>query len=398
MQYRQWFDELDQLLTRHRELWQFRPFTQHQIPWQAQWPELFASVTALSPQQIGELSERPAELYQRLAPLFPDAERLRKLVQVPPAPPLQRLPENKRLSLQVPGRKWQQVRAFVEALPSRPLPVLEWCAGKGHLGRLAGHAMSVPVLSLELDPQLCQEGQQLANRLRAPQKLQVCDVLDEQVHQYLEPEQQAVALHACGDLHVELLRRGARRGLRAFAISPCCYHRTRDDLYQPLSSAAQASALRLNRQDRQLAVQESVTAGQRIRRLRDREVIWRLGFDLLQRQVRGLDEYLPVPPVQKQYLTQGSFTDFCYWAADRKQLLLPDSLDFAGFERAGQRRHLQIRQLELVCHLFRRPLELWLTLDRLLFLEEQGYVVSLHEFCERSLTPRNLIIQAYRPD
>ncbi len=52
--------------------------------------------------------------------------------------------------------------------------------------------------------------------------------------------------------------------------------------------------------------------------------------------------------------------------------------------------------MELVRHLFRRPLEIWLALDRALFLEEQGYEVELGAFCDKPMTPRNLLIRAVR--
>ncbi|MGV8496106.1 methyltransferase, partial [Pseudomonas aeruginosa] len=55
-----------------------------------------------------------------------------------------------------------------------------------------------------------------------------------------------------------------------------------------------------------------------------------------------------------------------------------------------------VRNLELVRALFRRPLELWLLLDRCLYLVEQGYSVRLGEFCPTSLSPRNLLILAER--
>jgi hypothetical protein len=48
--------------------------------------------------------------------------------------------------------------------------------------------------------------------------------------------------------------------------------------------------------------------------------------------------------------------------------------------------------------LFRRPLELWLNLDRALFLAEQGYFVRLGTFCDTSLTPRNLLLLAERAE
>ena len=38
--------------------------------------------------------------------------------------------------------------------------------------------------------------------------------------------------------------------------------------------------------------------------------------------------------------------------------------------------------------------EVWLALDLAVRLENDGYSVSLGEFCERRLTPRNLLISA----
>jgi hypothetical protein len=42
-----------------------------------------------------------------------------------------------RLNVDVPGRKWQQIEAFGSRLSfaSPPTHWLDWCSGKGHLGR-----------------------------------------------------------------------------------------------------------------------------------------------------------------------------------------------------------------------------------------------------------------------
>ena len=58
----------------------------------------------------------------------------------------------------------------------------------------------------------------------------------------------------------------------------------------------------------------------------------------------------------------------------------------AGAERAAQVRR---RNLPLA---FGRVLELRIVLDAL--LAEQGFAVSLTTFCERALTPRNLLLSA----
>jgi hypothetical protein len=70
---------------------------------------------------------------------------------------------------------------------------------------------------------------------------------------------------------------------------------------------------------------------------------------------------------------------------------------FDAWLEAGAARLERVRRYELVRHLFRRPLELWLVLDYAIFLEEQGYQVRLGQFCARSLTPRNLMIDAVKP-
>jgi len=75
---------------------------------------------------------------------------------------------------------------------------------------------------------------------------------------------------------------------------------------------------------------------------------------------------------------------------------LPAGLDCAPFLVRGEARYAAVARMELVRHLFRRPLELWLTLDRALFLREQGYQVEVGEFCTKRLTPRNLLIRAVR--
>ena len=46
---------------------------------------------------------------------------------------------------------------------------------------------------------------------------------------------------------------------------------------------------------------------------------------------------------------------------------------------------------------FRRAIEMWLVLDRVLYLEAAGYQVQLTTFCQKSLTPRNILIQAELP-
>lgn len=141
---------------------------------------------------------------------------------------------------------------------------------------------------------------------------------------------------------------------------------------------------------------ETVTAGARVRRQRDTSMARRLTFDLLQRQLRGVDEYLPTPSLPSAWLDK-SFADYCHHLAALKELSTIGPQDWPALEAAGWQRLAEVRNLELLRGLFRRPLELWLVLDRALFLSEQGYTVRLGTFCETALTPRNFLLLAEHP-
>ncbi|MDX1605467.1 MAG: methyltransferase [Candidatus Competibacterales bacterium] len=385
------FERLDALLHHWRDYWQLRPFHWLDHPWRDRHPALVAWLESLDEAALDRLDADPPALAQALQPFVPEAGTLIALCEIPAAAPPPTLPQ--RLGRHVPGRKWAQVRAFAAALGDCDLPVLEWCAGKGHLGRLLAGYYGRPVLSLERDPLLCEAGQALAGD-DGRQHFAAVDVLGDGVP--LAAAQQVVALHACGELHQHLLRVAAATGIRSLAVAPCCYHRIPHDVYRPLSlQAVRHSPLRLARADLQLPLQEQVTGGVRIRRLREREVVWRLGFDLLQRELTGKDRYRPVPNVRGALLNR-DFAAFCRWAAAVKGLDMPADCDFAHYEARGRDRRRLVRRIGLVRHLFRRPLELWLLLDRALFLQERGYRVGLQRFCDRRLTPRDLLLQASR--
>ncbi len=177
------------------------------------------------------------------------------------------------------------------------------------------------------------------------------------------------------------------------AIAPCCYNRISRNEYQAFSCAGSASLLRLSLEDLALPMSETVTAGTRVRRQRDTSMARRLAFDLLQRQLRGVDEYLPTPSLPSAWLDK-PFADYCRDLAALKGLSTVGTLDWQELETAGWQRLAEVRNLELLRGLFRRPLELWLNLDRALFLTEQGYDVRLGTFCASLLTPRNLLLLA----
>lgn len=392
------FAALDSWLAQHASVWRARPFVEHRLPWEQDWPQL---AHWLRQQSLAHAEQAHTRLDLLDAPdpfarLLSEAQALSRMPDWCVSEP-DSLPEA--LSRHMPGRKWQQVQRFAQVtqaqLHSKPEHWLDWCAGKGHLGRMLAWQGGQPLTCLEIDPLLGEQGVALSQSLGIDARHLQADVLDPSAWALLQPDQHVLALHACGQLHMTLLQQAVAHDCAAVALSPCCYNRITTSHYQPLSAEGRAARLKLSRDDLGLPLQSTHTAGQRSRRLRDQSMAWRLAFDLWQREARGVDRYLPTPSRPESALSQG-MPAFCRDLANYHQLHLPEPTDWPALEQRGWQRLAEVRNLELVQGLFQRPLEIWLLLDRALFMQQAGYQVQLGTFCPSALTPRNLLLLAER--
>lgn len=403
------FRQLSAQLKATAGLWQPLAFYHLELPWQAQLPALTQRLQQLSINGAEQLQGDEQALANFLAPYISEAAQLHKLCQLPKAAQQTLAPYPHSFDRDIPGRKWQQVQAYIGALAmcvtNKKLPILEWCGGKGHLGRCACQQLGVAGVSLDINKSLIAKGQALSAHFDVPLQHKVADALQESGGKLIDKEQHALALHACGGLHLALIEEAIRAGTDQLSIAPCCYHLFLNEnswsdinnCYLPQSKLARALDLSLTATDLRTCVQQTVTAPEHDRRLRKTLQSWRLGFDLLQRDIYHSNEYLAVPALTNRW-AKTSFKAVCIHIAELKKISLPHltDADWQYWEQKGLQRLQWVTAFDLVRMAFRRPLELWLVLDRALTLEEAGYSVSISEFCSKNLTPRNILIQAKR--
>jgi len=380
------FHRLRDLLAAHDHLWRPAPFHEPRPAWCDRHPDLAGHLLGLEDDRVEALAADNGALIDLIGRFIPPLMALRPLIDLPSVSG-HGGQGTSRESSHVPGRKQAQIEAFAACLGEIAAPVLEWCAGKGHLGRLLGGRRR-HVLSLELDGALCAEGERLAAKAGVAQTFLTGDALATASARHLAGHH-AVALHACGDLHLALLSGVVRHRVPGVDLAPCCYDRIATSHYRPLNPDA---GLALSRQELHLAVTDSVTAGAHDRRQRDRAQAWKLAF-LELRAAAGVPRGGTFKPVPAAWYRLG-FAEWMRRLADREAVPLPESPDWPAWEAEGRARRRQVVRLELARLAFRRPLEVWLALDRALFLARRGYRVSLTEFCARGVTPRNLLISA----
>ncbi len=389
------FQQLDGVLAASRDLWACQPFTNNILPWSHTHRHLVDALLALSDEDLLRLHGSQQQRQRWFQHLEPNLCAALYAFEPAAAARVQPLELDSFDSLHMPGRKWQQIVSFAGALPQRNLPHVDWCAGKGHLSRVVQRNQRQPVHCLEWDAALVATGRVLAAQQCRDIHYHQHDVTRPLPPDCADPARVHMGLHACGELHHHLLRHVASTHARAVALSPCCYHKVSTEHYVPLSGAARDSQLLLNRAALHLALKSTVDARRTERQLRERERWWRLAFDALQRDVRGCDDYLNVPSCKRELLRR-DFPDFCQWAASARQLALPAAIDYGHYLQRGRERQRAITRLELLRQLFSRPLELWLVLDCALFLQEHGYRVAVTQFCDNSVSPRNILIQGER--
>ncbi len=376
-----------------RSFWQPNAFRSPRLAWEETLPDLSAALRALDPAAIARLQGDPLAHDQFLAPWFPVAH-WRELEQVATAVQRPLAPWPRDGNRDVPGRKWSQVVSFAAAVePVQRLRCVDWCAGKAHLARALAVQWGNPgFVALERDRALVEAGASLAGRAGLDVRTVGCDVMGEGVRRWFEDSAHLVALHACGPLHRRLLDLALVAAAPALSLAPCCYHLGTDG-HLPRSGAGRECSPGLQADDLRTAVQESVTAGGHARRRREKLQAWQLGVDALLRDNNPGSQYLPLPSVPAVVLA-GDFAGFCAFVAERKGLRLPQELRHAHWEARGHQRFWEVSALDLVRQRFRRLIELWVVLDLAVALEEGGYRVRLETFCERSVSPRNLLLQA----
>lgn len=111
------FSQLDSLLTDLRPYWQFMPYAEKALPWNDINPALCDWLSAQTPENLESWKTDTSSLCNAISQFVPAATKLHRLCALTST-------ETERYSLPpylntgIPGRKWQQIIAFNDSLPS----------------------------------------------------------------------------------------------------------------------------------------------------------------------------------------------------------------------------------------------------------------------------------------
>jgi hypothetical protein len=286
--------------------------------------------------------------------------------------------------------------------------VVDIGGGVGHLSRVLSLYHSIPSVSLDRDRYFQSIGEERLKKFRHPKEaaeIRFVNVTfgtgEEEaiIREVFRPESFSLGLHTCGGLANHLIKNTVTNKTAGLLSFGCCYHRLDTTTEFPLSQFYQEENLpRPNLYALSLATRSHAQRDFEVYLTKERVKQYRYALHLFLVKFWNNKYFTDVGecPIKTYW---GPFAG--YIRAKLSELKLEHSFTDEDFNSFYNDQNLQ-RELRVMwlCNLIRwqlgRPLEVYLLLDRVLYLEENGYDVQIETYFEESLSPRNIGILATR--
>lgn len=339
----------------------------------------------------GAEAQAPARLPSSLVALFALARELTQLpllcAEEPPARRLRRL--------ETP-RKRTQVQTLAEL--ARPLlvearRVVEVGAGHGHLAREVAAQIERPVVGLERDPALSRKAQQLESfdRLSFVEGDALLGELP------LGPGDCALGLHACGELGDALVE-GVAAKADALLLVGCCLQKRRAPARAPLNAGRPSSSEMVVSKEL-LGLSNFTPRSEGVEASRAENVAARerrLALHALLTERVGPLRFGAEMDGLNRRAAHGSLDAMARRAFTLRGLELPSPEVVRRAELDARQLHDRIRRLAVPRVALARVLEVFVHIDRALFLETAGFDTRVGLAFPREISARNLALVARR--
>jgi hypothetical protein len=267
--------------------------------------------------------------------------------------------------------------------------VVDVGAGRGQLTTQAASALAVPALGLECDPERVAVARALAGT--TPVRFVTADVLSpEQPLLALPavPYRLLMALHGCGQLGDALVSAAVATGASVLLLG-CCPQKIRGTQRDALVPGGPAFPRQVLGLANVLARREGVEGdllhalAMKETRLALRELLAARGVPVAAgEEMRGVN----------RRKANGGLAALAGAVCQARALPPPTSDEILAASQRAHARYLAQRRLMLPRSMVGRALEIFIALDRALYLQQHGYHVHVLELFPATVSPRNLAV------
>lgn len=337
--------------------------------------------------------------------LYDFYECVENLTRFPHSPPLPEMPENKYTWLHIIPKKKHEIKQLAPVIhhfyqQKQIERMIDIGGGIGLLSQTISNAYQLKITSVDMDGKLQETGRRRHEKnAQGQQKVEFKQIkVSKDEPQFLEElnsKRMTVGLHTCGSLAVSQIQASAQKKVKTIINLGCCYLKLNGSNEQNISSFAQHNPLLMNPFALTLACGahrkaslEDVTYKRSVKYYRyaihtllfdhyNRSDILSFGNDGPKVYDGSFAQYVKIQ-FPKFGLTIAQ-TDEELQSYFEKKLPMIQRMYAAGFIRDA----------------FSRVLEVYLLLDRAIYLEENNYEVEIVELFDGNISPRNLAIIAH---
>lgn len=404
MDYRQRLQEISEFLSPLTQIWQHEimlrypdPFSGYPQDWISELGQFRepSEIIALEKKEVSHLIHHPELLafYQRI-------EELALVEKIPHFPPM---PDTKKLYLYMIPKKQHEIKRlapFIKwyAEKNQAKKIIDIGGGIGLLAQTLANEFNLDVMTVDMDPVLQKTG---SSRQKPEGRLKYMNLKvagdNKSFNELLNSEVMTIGLHTCGDLALEQIKSSAENKINSLINFGCCY--------QKLSPAGQnISRFAQNLSNKIFMSKFALTLSARAhRKMNEKDFNLKMKVKHYRYALHILlhDQYhqhtLVTLGNSPARLYNEEFATYTQEQLSRVQIPLkhtPEELN-AFFEMPETQKmvwHMIVAGL--IRNATGRLLELYLLLDRLIWLEEAGYQCQLKEFFDEETSPRNLGLMA----
>ncbi|RLA65389.1 MAG: hypothetical protein DRQ89_01325 [Epsilonproteobacteria bacterium] len=275
--------------------------------------------------------------------------------------------------------------------------------GKGHLARTLAHYFALPTICLDPDLDLIKAGQKLLKKISTPENAKEISFINKSLgtHIYnpdivadenklkLDNETLAIGLHTCGPLSLRLMERA-----KNLINIGCCYLKLNPESEINISKTSKEDPLTFSKYS--LALASRGHGGISFIDFMNKWKVksFRYSLHLLLYEKLGIKKFITV----EGYPLKKYGEDFSEYALTKlSELNIKHSFDAADLNNFHQEWNPLVKKMflaNIIRWQFGRLLEVYILLDRAIYLQENGFSVEINEIFNESISPRNIAILA----
>ncbi len=412
MNLRQRFLEISEFIRPYQKIWQNEIMLNYPETFDGYPPEWIAALAKVTDKETLIRIEKKEDWSAIDLPALREFHRrLEELSALPKAEDLPELPQDSFTFLYMIPKKQHEIRNLAPAVNAfyhraNHRKIIDIGGGIGLLAQTLSNQYKLPVTSVDMDPRMQLTGAE-RNRKNRKDPTHLVEYRNLKVDRHCEdfqalltPDSLTLGLHTCGSLAVDQIRLSSARMVRGIMSLGCCYHKLEfDPQNQNISSfAREHSPLTLSRYALTLASRAHRKLDGKDFDLKTKVKAYRYAIHFLLHDVHSRRGIVPLGNSSPKLYDESFGT---YALEQLKRLGLASGHTKEELDRYYQdpdRQELLWRMISsgIVRNAFGRLLELYILLDRAIFLEEQGYEVSVQELFDEEVSPRNVCITAGR--